>query len=548
MDFVVGQREREEENISRRNVRAKNDDLIVRTTMFLVNNEVVEVTQESEGVFDRFLEDWLEDENHNLASTSAQVSESNEVVMPQPLTISATVLPTNQIVQSVPQQYVIQPGRISSVGSLLGEGGYGAVYKVNWVSPFVVSSAVSLPPMPIEAAFKTSCQPPDNHRPSVLQHRSQLLHHVIGEDPSNSLANVFDHDSHDSISPQDRLNRLQSSRDSLKREIRKLNEFKCYGLNRNDFHPHIIKHYAVIEDFHALTFALPMTGVVLEYAKYGSLYSVIKTFNGRFVDDIVILNRTRRSIEQRSTQSLPTTVTPADSAVASGLTLQSVAWIPLALTVTWLEQILCGLSHIHSINNNQHKDIKPDNVLLREDMTVAICDFGATASIHSFNSNMGGQKRIYTEVYVAPERKEQSASGPISDMYGFGVLALGLLTQEQADKGMLNPAVMKTRYSIFIQLRLSQLRSQGPSPYADLIEAIYTQIIVPCIEYDKSKRLSSQQALDVLRGLKAQAPFNSIATMTEADIAAFLAIYQAPASIDVSFTALDISGTVPMEM
>ena len=37
--------------------------------------------------------------------------------------------------------------------------------------------------------------------------------------------------------------------------------------------------------------------------------------------------------------------------------------------------ILCALKYIHSANV-MHRDIKPDNILVNDDLSVKICDFG----------------------------------------------------------------------------------------------------------------------------------------------------------------------------
>ena len=42
--------------------------------------------------------------------------------------------------------------------------------------------------------------------------------------------------------------------------------------------------------------------------------------------------------------------------------------------------ILCGLKFIHSAQVI-HRDLKPANILLNEDCTVKICDFGLARSI-----------------------------------------------------------------------------------------------------------------------------------------------------------------------
>lgn len=42
--------------------------------------------------------------------------------------------------------------------------------------------------------------------------------------------------------------------------------------------------------------------------------------------------------------------------------------------------ILCGLSYLHEANIC-HRDLKPENVLINDDCTIQICDFGLARSL-----------------------------------------------------------------------------------------------------------------------------------------------------------------------
>ncbi|KAM0876241.1 hypothetical protein ACQ4PT_036330 [Festuca glaucescens] len=63
----------------------------------------------------------------------------------------------------------------------------------------------------------------------------------------------------------------------------------------------------------------------------------------------------------------------------------------------YIYQILCGLKYLHSANV-VHRDLKPSNLLLTDDGTLKICDFGQ-ARIHRKHMS----KRVGTLKYKAPE-------------------------------------------------------------------------------------------------------------------------------------------------
>ena len=46
---------------------------------------------------------------------------------------------------------------------------------------------------------------------------------------------------------------------------------------------------------------------------------------------------------------------------------------------------MCGMKYIHSANV-MHRDIKPGNILMNEDCSVKICDFGLARSFPTIDS------------------------------------------------------------------------------------------------------------------------------------------------------------------
>ena len=78
-----------------------------------------------------------------------------------------------------------------------------------------------------------------------------------------------------------------------------------------------------------------------------------------------------------------------------------------------------------------HRDLKPGNILVREDGEPVVMDFGLARSFSDPGQRMTVTGQVVgTPVYMPPEqvRGEQSALGPGADVYSLGVILYELLT------------------------------------------------------------------------------------------------------------------------
>jgi len=91
-------------------------------------------------------------------------------------------------------------------------------------------------------------------------------------------------------------------------------------------------------------------------------------------------------------------------------------------TVDIIKQIAYGVDHAHK-NKIIHRDLRPSNILISEEGTVKITDFGTSAWL---NSSQYAPTRIGSPPYMAPEQFLGKASYP-SDIYSLGCIFYEML-------------------------------------------------------------------------------------------------------------------------
>jgi eukaryotic-like serine/threonine-protein kinase len=78
-----------------------------------------------------------------------------------------------------------------------------------------------------------------------------------------------------------------------------------------------------------------------------------------------------------------------------------------------------------------HRDLKPGNVMLREDGSIALIDFGLSKDAALALDITGSGTIFGTPHYMSPEQGHAEALDPRSDLYSLGVILFEMLTGEK---------------------------------------------------------------------------------------------------------------------
>jgi len=94
--------------------------------------------------------------------------------------------------------------------------------------------------------------------------------------------------------------------------------------------------------------------------------------------------------------------------------------------VHYILQILRALQHAHS-KGIVHRDIKPQNIMMLQDGTIKVMDFGI-AKFAREDGKTGTDKAIGTVHYISPEQARGGTTDAKSDIYSVGVMFYEMLT------------------------------------------------------------------------------------------------------------------------
>lgn len=144
------------------------------------------------------------------------------------------------------------------------------------------------------------------------------------------------------------------------------------------------------------------------------------------------------------------------------------------------KQVCDGLGEAHK-HGVVHRDLKPQNIIVDDEGSARIMDFGIARSLEG-KGITGAGVMIGTPDYMSPEQVESKETDQRSDIYSLGVILYEMVTGQVPFEG-------DTPFSIGVKHK-----SEAPKPPKELNEQIpddLNRVILRCLEKDKDNRYQS---------------------------------------------------------
>ena len=97
-------------------------------------------------------------------------------------------------------------------------------------------------------------------------------------------------------------------------------------------------------------------------------------------------------------------------------------------------QIMSAMEHIHDLGI-VHLDLKPKNILYRQDNSIALADFGIAAHAQIGQALCPSDTIMGSPYYMSPEQIDNACIDPRSDLYSLGVIFYEMLSGEKPFAG-----------------------------------------------------------------------------------------------------------------
>jgi serine/threonine-protein kinase len=167
----------------------------------------------------------------------------------------------------------------------------------------------------------------------------------------------------------------------------------------------------------------------------------LKLLSPQLAGDPIFVERFRREATAIASLNHPNVIVIYDHGVADGQPFIAMEYVPgrtlkevitaaaplsSEAAVRYASQALDGLAAAHAVGI-VHRDVKPQNLIVRDDGTLKVADFGVARSLDETVLTQHGSV-IGTADYISPEQAHGAAAGAASDLYSMGVVLFEMLT------------------------------------------------------------------------------------------------------------------------
>ncbi|HSO66140.1 MAG TPA: Stk1 family PASTA domain-containing Ser/Thr kinase [Ornithinibacter sp.] len=175
----------------------------------------------------------------------------------------------------------------------------------------------------------------------------------------------------------------------------------------------------------------------------------LKVMRPHLVHDESFVTRFRREARSAASLSHPNVVAVYDQGEDDGTVFLAMEYVPgLTLrevlheegplspraALDLLEPLLLALAEAHA-KGLIHRDVKPENVIINDNGTVKVADFGLARAVSSQTVTSTSGLLLGTVAYLSPEQVERGIADARSDVYAAGLVLFEMLTGGKAFTG-----------------------------------------------------------------------------------------------------------------
>lgn len=144
-------------------------------------------------------------------------------------------------------------------------------------------------------------------------------------------------------------------------------------------------------------------------------------------------------------------------------------------------QVALALSQIHALGI-VHRDVKPDNLMMRSDGTIALIDFGVAKYARQTVEQTQHGEIIGSPSYMSPEQASGQPVSPASDIYSLGAIFYEMITSKR-------PYVADSLHALLYQ------HLKAPSPVFEAKFAEFQGLLDRMMDKNPSRRFPNAQAI-----------------------------------------------------